>query len=213
MFLDPQPSGAEIAISGKPWQPRRAPAAGRRLTHDFLSLPAIGPDVQTRAVMRWNAEKDVASLIAAQFNAGVLRPRDVPSFNGTGDALAHGFFAWVKRHSSKWFTSGRARRLCADFEKLSLMLQRVGNRSLFGCEYRPCCAYAAATLTVQNDRRIGELLDSHYEYLASAGDGSTYYGFVPFAATPELIRKQYADWAKALSILGQLDRVIAGLAA
>jgi hypothetical protein len=71
----------------------------------------------------------------------------------------------------------------------------------------------AATLTVQNDARVGELLDSHYEYLSSAGDGSTYYGFVPFASSPDAIRKQYADWAMGLSIIGQLDRVIASLAA
>ncbi|KMZ13469.1 hypothetical protein BHUM_01891 [Candidatus Burkholderia humilis] len=379
MFLDPRPSGAEVAVSGESWQPRRTPAAGRRLTHDFLSLPAIGSDVQMRAVMRWNAEKDVAGLISAQFNSGVLRPRDVPEFQGAGDALAHGFFAWAKCHMSRldcigfdfvlcdvpavqevvqyqedssdfnptspvylgieiteesifeigrraaelrnvhpwlvstamvlinraagrtmwirtpdeflgefasWFwdgdsqatdeearetltdrfgddeaeiehylpsvvhpqlcpddmdvyqwhasrrrylpqqtlgvaalrrlqrfTSGRSRRICADLEKLSLMLQRVGNRSLFDCEYRPRCAHAAATLTVQNDSRVGEILDSHYEYLSSAGDGTTYLGFTPIASTPDAIRKQYADWSQGLSILGQLDRVIAGLAA
>jgi PRTRC genetic system protein F len=93
------------------------------------------------------------------------------------------------------------------------MLQRVGNRDLFGCEYRPRCAYASATLTVENDTRVGEVLDSHYEYLASAGDGTTYLGFTPLASTPDAIRKQYADWSQGLSILGQLDRVIACLAA
>ena len=93
------------------------------------------------------------------------------------------------------------------------MLQRAGNRSLFEYTFRPRCAYAAATLTVQNDSRIGELLDSHYEYLSSVGDGTTYYGFVPFASTPDAIRQQYADWAMGLSVLGQLDRVIASLAA
>ncbi|WP_250537101.1 PRTRC system protein F [Caballeronia sp. AZ10_KS36] len=379
MFFDPRPSGAEVAVSGEPWQPRRAPAAGRRTPNDFLSLPALGSDVKTRAVMRWNAEKDVASLISAQFNSGVLRPRDVPEFKGAGDALAHGFFAWAKRHTPRldclgfdfvlcdvqavlhvvqyqedssdfnptspvylgieipgeniyeigrraaelrnvhprlvstamvlinraagrtmwirtpdeflgefasWFwdgdpnatddearemltdrfgddeaeiehylpsvvrpqlcpddmdvyrwnaksrrylpqralsvaalrrlqrfTSGRTRRICADLEKLSLMLQRVGNRSLFGCGYLPRCAYAAATLTVQNDSRVSDVLDAHYEYLASAGDGTTYLGFTPIASTPDAIRKQYADWSQGLSILGQLDRVIAGLAA
>jgi PRTRC genetic system protein F len=379
MFFDPRPSGAEVAVSGESWQLRRASASGCRATHDFLSLPAIGSDVPTRAVMRCNAEKEVASLISAQFDSGVLRPRDVPEFNGAGDALAHGFFAWAKRRTPRmhclgfnfvlcdvqavedviqyqedssdfeptsplylgieidqenileigsraavlrgvhprlvstalilinraagrtiwvrtpdefigefamWFwdgdsqatdeevrallgdrfgddeaeiehylpsvvrpelcpddmdvcrwhskslthrplralgvaalrrlqrfTSGRTRRICAELEKLSLMLQRVGNRDLFGCAYRPRCAYAAATLTVQNDGRVGDVLDSHYEYLANAGDGTTYYGFTPLASTPEAIRKQYADWSQALSILGQLDRVIACLAA
>ncbi|SAL00966.1 hypothetical protein AWB77_06242 [Caballeronia fortuita] len=379
MYFDPRPSGAEVAVSGESWQSRCAPVARRRPPNDFLSLPAIGSDVKTRAVMRWQAEKDVAGLISAQFNSRVLRPRDVPEFKGAGDALAHGFFAWAKRHTPRldclgfdfvlcdvqavqdvvqyqedssdfnptspvylgieiteesifeigrraaelrnvhprlvstamvlinraagrtmwirtpdeflgefasWFwdgdsnatdedaremltdrfgddeaeiehylpsvvrpqlcpddmdvyrwhskslshrplhalgvaalrrlqrfTSGRTRRICAELEQLSLMLQRVGNRDLFGCEYRPRCAYAAATLTVQNDGRVGEVLDSHYEYLASAGDGTTYLGFTPLASTPDAIRKQYADWSQGLSILGQLDRVIACLAA
>jgi PRTRC genetic system protein F len=329
--------------------------------------------------MRWNAEKEVAGLISAQFDSGVLQARDVPEFKGAGDALAYAFFAWARRHTAqmrclnfnfvlcdvsavrevvqyqedagdfeetspiylgieieqesiceidgraaqlrkvhprlvstamvlinraagrtmwvrtpdeflgefaswfwdgdsnatdaearetladrfgedeaefehylpsvvraelcpadmdviRWhptrrtivhqpalgvaalrrlqrFTSGSTRRICRELEKLTLMLQRAGNRSLFEYTFRPRCAYAAATLTVQNDSRIGELLDSHYEYLSSVGDGTTYYGFVPFASTPDAIRQQYADWAMGLSVLGQLDRVIASLAA
>ncbi|MDR5826039.1 PRTRC system protein F [Caballeronia sp. LZ043] len=332
--------------------------------------------------MRWNAEKDVAGLIAAQFESGVLRARDVPEFKGAGDALAHAFFAWAKRHTSKWtclnfdfvlcdwaavqevvqyqedgvdfeptsplylgieigaenileigaraaalrkvhprlattamllinraagrtvwirtpdeflcefaswfwegdptatdeeareslkdrfgedeaefeqylpsvvrpelcpddmdvfrtkrsrtgthkrvhqhalrvtalrrlqrFTYGPTRRICRELERLSLMLSRASRSDLFNCSYRPRCAYAAATLTVQNDSRVGEVLDSHYEYLSSAGDGTTYYGFVPFASSPDAIRAQYADWATGLSIISQLDRVIASLVA
>jgi PRTRC genetic system protein F len=379
MFFDPRPTGAEVGDAGERWQPRRDRAAGRRVTHDFLSLPTIGSAVRTRAVMRWTAEKDVAGLISAQFDSGALSARDVPAFKGAGDALAHGFFAWAKRQTPRlecigfdfvlcdvsavqevvqyqednsdfnprspvylgievleerifeigrraadlrnvhprlvstamvlinrgagrtmwirtpdeflgefasWFwdgdlratdeeareslkdrfgddemeiehylpsvvrpelcpddmdvfrwhasrrhyvpqralgvaalrrlqrfTSGRTRQICADLEKLSLMLQRVGSRNLFDCAYRPRSAYAAATLTVQNDSRVGDVLDSHYEYLASAGDGTTYLGYIPVASTPEAICRQYADWAQGLSILGQLDRVIAGLAA
>jgi PRTRC genetic system protein F len=379
MLFDPRSFGAEVAVAGEPWQPRRARVAGRRLAHDFLSLPAVGSDVLTRAVMRWNAEKEVAGLISAQFDSGVLQARDVPEFKGAGDALAYAFFAWARRHTAqmrclnfnfvlcdvsavrevvqyqedagdfeetspiylgieieqesiceidgraaqlrkvhprlvstamvlinraagrtmwvrtpdeflgefaswfwdgdsnatdaearetladrfgedeaefehylpsvvraelcpadmdviRWhptrrtivhqpalgvaalrrlqrFTSGSTRRICRELEKLTLMLQRAGNRSLFEYTFRPRCAYAAATLTVQNDSRIGELLDSHYEYLSSVGDGTTYYGFVPFASTPDAIRQQYADWAMGLSVLGQLDRVIASLAA
>lgn len=382
MLFDFRSSGAEVAVAGESWQPRRDRAARRQPAHDFLSLPAIGSDVHTRADLRWNAEKDVAGLIAAQFDSGVLQARDVPEFKGAGDALAHAFFAWARRHTSKlkcldfdfvlcdvaavrdvaqyqedgvdfeptsplylgieitgenilevgtraaalrkvhprlvttamllinraagrtvwirtpdeflcefssWFwegdpaatdeearecltdrfgddegeiehylpsvvraelcpddmdvfrckrsrggkqklvhqhalsvaalrrlqrfTYGPTRRVCRELEKLSLMLRQTSKSHLFNCAYQPRCAYAAATLTVQNDARVGELLDSHYEYLSSAGDGSTYYGFVPFAFSPDAIRKQYADWASELSIIGQLDRVIASLAA
>lgn len=379
MFFDPRSSGAEVAIAGESWQPRRTVIAGRRSAHDFLSLPAIGSDVHTRAALRWNAEKEVAGLIAAQFDSGVLQARDVRQFKGAGDALAHAFFAWARRRTARltclnfnfvlcdvaavrevvqyqedasdfeetssvylgieieqesiceigrraaqlrrahprlvstafalinraagrtmwvrtpdeflgefascywdgdsnatdeeareslrerlgddepeienylpsvvrselcpaemdvvrWhptrrtlvqepalgvaalrrlqrFTTGPTRRVCRELERLTLILRQAGNRSLFECSFRPRSAYAAATLTVQNDARIGELLDWHYDYLANAGDGTTFYGFVPFASTPEAIRKQYAHWAMGLSVLGQLDRVIASLAA
>ncbi len=78
-----------------------ASVAGRRVAHDFLSLPAVGSDLLLRAVLRWSAEKEVAGVIAAQFDAGVLKSRDVPEFKGAGDALAHAFFAWARRRTAR----------------------------------------------------------------------------------------------------------------
>lgn len=379
MLFDPRASGSEVAVSGKCWQSQRSSAPGRRPAHDFLTLPAFGTDVSTNAVMRWKADQDVASLVAAHFESGILKAGDVPNFKGAGHALAHGFFAWATRNKppfrrlnfnfvlcdvdavleeiqyqydsrdfspesalylgieipqenvfeigpraaklrrlhprlvstamvlinraagrtlwvrtpdeflgmfASWywdgdphtsdedakevledrfgedeeemehyfpsvvrpelcpddmdvctwnsgsrrfgqkpalgvaalrrlqrFSSGWVRQLCRDLEVLTLMLRAAGNRSLFNCAYQPGCAYAASTLIVEDGPRIGELLDSHYEHLASSGDGSLYYGFVPFASTPDAIRTQYADWSMGLSILGQLDRVLAGLSA
>lgn len=111
------------------------------------------------------------------------------------------------------FNSGWTGRLCLELEELTSLLQKAGNRSLFDCAVRPECAYAAATLIAEDGPHIGALLDDHYEHLAQSGEGSTFYGFVPFASTPDAIRKQYADWSLGLSILGQLDRVLATLAA
>ena len=109
--------------------------------------------------------------------------------------------------------SRSVRRLCRELEALTLLLKRTRPRCLFDLQVRPECAYAAATLIACDSPRVSELLDDHYEHLSQSGEGSTYYGFIPFASTPESIRKQYADWSLAFSILGQLDRVIAALAA
>ena len=105
------------------------------------------------------------------------------------------------------------RRICRELEALTLLLKTSRPRCLFDLQARPECAYAAATLIACDSPRISELLDDHYEHLSQSGEGSTFYGFIPFASTPGAIRKQYADWSKAFSILGQLDRVIAALAA
>jgi PRTRC genetic system protein F len=107
------------------------------------------------------------------------------------------------------FTSGWVRRFCFELEALTLLLRRAGDRNLFDCSYRPECAYAASTLIFEDNAHIGQLLDDHDEHLASSGEGSTFYGFIPFASTPDAIRKQYADWELGLSILNQLDRVLA----
>jgi PRTRC genetic system protein F len=114
----------------------------------------------------------------------------------------------LQRFNSRW-----VQRFCRELETLTLLLNKAGKRSLFELEARPECAYAAATLIACDSPRVSELLDDHYEHLSQSGEGSTYYGFIPFASTPEAICKQYADWSLALSILGQLDRVIAALAA
>jgi PRTRC genetic system protein F len=105
------------------------------------------------------------------------------------------------------------RRICRELEALALLLKTSRPRCLFDLQARPECAYAAATLIACDSPRVSQLLDDHYEHLSQSGEGSTFYGFIPFASTPDAIRKQYADWSKAFSILGQLDRVIAALAA
>ncbi|CAN7792271.1 PRTRC system protein F [Caballeronia sp. LjRoot34] len=374
MLFDPGQADSEVLVGEQRWQQRRIALAERRLTNDFLTLPAIDTDVQTKAVMRWNAQGQIGSLVTAQFDAGVLRARDVPGFAGAGHALAHGFFAWAKRQCNAWrrltlnlvlcdvaavqeqiqyqydasgfdpssplylgvevgedniyeigpkadelravhprlvstaitlinraagrtvwirtpdeflgmFASwhwdgdthatdeaaleslrecfgeedselerylpsvvrpelcpddmdvvgwdsrqrkfrhshalgiaalrrlqrlkgGWIRRFCLELEVLTLLLRKAGNRCLFDTTYQPQAAYATCTLVADDNPRITELLDDHYEHMASSSEGSTFLGFIPFATTPDAIRAQYADWALGFSILNQLDRVL-----
>ena len=107
------------------------------------------------------------------------------------------------------FQRGWIRQLCLELETLTLLLRRAGSRSLFDWGHRPESVYPACSLINDDCDHIPELLDSHYEYFNSGGDGSTFLGFVPLAETPDDIRKQYADWALGFSILNSLDRVIA----
>jgi PRTRC genetic system protein F len=373
MLFDPRPVDSEVLVGGG-WQRQRLVVAERRPTDGFLTLPAIEAGVQTTAVMRWNAEAQLGSLVTAQFDAGVLSARDVPSFTGAGHALAHGFFAWAGRQRNRWrrltldfvlcdfeavqeqiqyqydaqdfelisplylgmevqednifeigskadelravhprlvataitlinraagrtvwirtpdellgmfaswywdgdthttdgdaidglkdrfgeddaelehclpsvvrpelcpedmdvcgwdprqrrfkhahalgiatlrrlrrFNGGWVRRFCLELEVLTLLLRKAGNRRLFDTTYQPQAAYATCTLVAEDNPRITELLDDHYEHMASSSEGSTYLGFIPLATTPDAIRTQYADWALGFSILNQIDRVL-----
>lgn len=107
------------------------------------------------------------------------------------------------------FQTGWIRRLCLELERLTLLLRRAGSRSLFDYAFRPETVYPACSIICEDGGHIGSLLDSHYEYFNSGGDGSTFLGFIPLAQTPDDIRRQYADWALGLSILNCVDRVIA----
>jgi len=374
MLFDPGQADSEVLVGEQCWQQRRIALAERQPTDDFLTLPAVGTEVQTRAVMRWNALGQIGSLVTAQFDAGVLRARDVPGFTGAGHALANGFFAWAKRQCNSWsrltlnlvlcdtaavqeqiqyqydasdfdptsplflgmevhednvyeigqkaddlravhprlvptaitlinraagrtvwirtpdeflgmfsswywdgdthatdedaletlqdrfgeedseldhylpsvvrpelcpedmdvvawdsrqrkfrhshalgvgalrrlrrFNGGWVRRFCLELEVLTLLLRKAGNRRLFDTTYQPQAAYATCTLVAEDNPRITELLDDHYEQMSSSSEGSTFLGFIPFATTPDAIRAQYADWALGFSILNQLDRVL-----
>ncbi|MDR5776913.1 PRTRC system protein F [Caballeronia sp. LZ002] len=374
MFFDPRATGSTVADSGEHWQPPRSAAAGHRSADDFLTLPALSQRVPGKAVMQWGASPDLTALAQAHFESGCLRARDVPTFQSAGDALAHGFFGFAKRHRQRWnrleldftlcdveavreqiqyhydaheftptsslylgienegdqlwqldghstalrrvhprllqtvlvlinrassrtvwirtpdeflgmfaqfywdgdphaadeevvevlkdrfgdeedaiehflpstvrdelcpadidvgtwspikgrwianaalgiaalrrirrFQHGWIRRLCLELETLTLLLQRAGRRSLFDYAVRPEAIYPACSLIAQDNEHIGDLLDSHYEYFNSGGDGSVYLGFVPFAQLPDDIRRQYADWALGLSILNCVDRVL-----
>jgi len=110
----------------------------------------------------------------------------------------------IRRLNTGWI-----RRLCLELEALTLLLRKAGNRNVFDFGYRPECVYAACSLVACDNEHVSELLDSHYEHFNSGGDGSLFFGFIPFANSPDAVRKQYADWALGFSILNRLDRVLA----
>ncbi|TDN59054.1 PRTRC system protein F [Paraburkholderia sp. BL10I2N1] len=104
--------------------------------------------------------------------------------------------------------SGRVRRLCVELERLTLLLAKAGKRRLFDYAYTPETVYHATTVAAEEEH-LGDLLDTHYEYFNSGGDGSLFHGFIGLATSPDAIRKQYADLSLGLSILQQVDRVVA----
>ncbi|MCY0852457.1 PRTRC system protein F [Cupriavidus sp. D39] len=81
--------------------------------------------VPARALVQRRKDVDLAALALAQFESGVLRPRDVKTALCAGDALAEGITAWIRRHRP------RCQRLNFGFELLdhgvvSTELQQFG---------------------------------------------------------------------------------------
>ncbi|MEZ0606268.1 PRTRC system protein F [Paraburkholderia sp. IW21] len=97
MLFDPRTTGQDLAANGIDWQPARNAIAGRRTTHDFLTLPDVSGAVSGNAKLKWRTDREVAALVGSHFEAGYLNPSDVKTFNGAGDAMAQAFFAWVAR--------------------------------------------------------------------------------------------------------------------
>ncbi|APA90406.2 PRTRC system protein F (plasmid) [Paraburkholderia sprentiae WSM5005] len=108
-----------------------------------------------------------------------------------------------------WTQSGRVRALCAELERLTVLLSRAGRRALFDWSFRPEVIYAATSIAACDDVYTGDILDTHYEYFNSGGDGSLFHGFIALAQSPDDIRRQYADLSLGFSILRQVDRVVA----
>jgi PRTRC genetic system protein F len=109
----------------------------------------------------------------------------------------------------QWTESGWVRSLCVALERLTILLRQAGPRGLFDWSFRPEVIYAATSIAACDDTYTGDILDTHYEYFNSGGDGSLFHGFIALAQSPDAIRKQYADWSLGFSILRQVDRVTA----
>ncbi|WP_225031111.1 PRTRC system protein F [Paraburkholderia sp. XV] len=109
----------------------------------------------------------------------------------------------------QWTQTGWVRMLCAELERLTVLLTRAGPRALFDWSFRPEVIYAATSIAACDDVYTGDILDTHYEYFNCGGDGSLFHGFIALAQSPNEIRKQYADWSLGFSILRQVDRVAA----
>jgi len=108
----------------------------------------------------------------------------------------------------RWIQTGWIRDLCTELERLTLLLTNAGRRSLFDWAFRPEMVYAATSIAAGDGSYVGDALDTHYEYFNSGGDGSCFHGFIALAASPDDIRRQYADLSLGFSILQQVDRVI-----
>jgi PRTRC genetic system protein F len=108
MLFDPSTVDHGIVAGGTAhWQPPRAPAARRRPSTDFLTLPDISAEVPRQVTLRWRSETSLNEIALAHFIHGPLRAADVKNPTSAADAFQQAFFAWVRRQMPRKY-----RRLC-----------------------------------------------------------------------------------------------------
>lgn len=96
MLFDPRSFVPDIDAGGPAWSPSgQHPTAGRRPAHGFLTLPDIPAGIPAKGRVSYGDEAEVVDLVLAQFDAGVLRARDVSDPTSAGDAFAQAIFAWI----------------------------------------------------------------------------------------------------------------------
>ncbi|CAE6963413.1 PRTRC system protein F [Paraburkholderia domus] len=104
MFFDPSPDGLGVAgETGVAWKSDRPAVARRRSAVDFLTLPAVSPQVPAAGFLKWRDPAQLTETIERQFRYGPLRAYDVRNPTSAADAFQQAFFAWWRRQSSGSF--------------------------------------------------------------------------------------------------------------
>ncbi|UEP39700.1 PRTRC system protein F (plasmid) [Burkholderia ambifaria] len=108
-------------------------------------------------------------------------------------------------------TDGEMANICAELGTLKRLLRVAGKRKLLGEGVDGQPIYAMATVVLDDNALIGELLDDHYNY-AHQGSEETYYNtFIPFPTRPKAIAQQYRDLALGFRMLNHVDRLLQAL--
>ncbi|MGY6240169.1 PRTRC system protein F (plasmid) [Burkholderia ambifaria] len=108
-------------------------------------------------------------------------------------------------------TDGEMANICAELATLKRLLRVAGKRKLLGEGVDGHPIYAMATVVLDDNALIGELLDDHYNY-AHQGSEETYYNtFIPFSTRRKAIAQQYRDLALGFRMLNHVDRLLQAL--
>lgn len=98
MLFDPSPYGLGVSEdTGIAWKSGRHAASQRRSAVDFLTLPALSPEVPATAFLKWRDPALLNKTIERQFRYGPLRAYDVRNPTSAADAFQQAFYAWWGR--------------------------------------------------------------------------------------------------------------------
>lgn len=106
-------------------------------------------------------------------------------------------------------TSGRwVQRVCSSMLELDAAIRRGKYSEAFTAAVWAEPAYAAASIGFFRDEWISELLDDHFNYINSSGEGTYFQSLLPLTADPEKVPEQYQDLLYMFDIVRALDRLL-----
>jgi PRTRC genetic system protein F len=100
-------------------------------------------------------------------------------------------------------------QICAELAALVPLVKRAGRRAVFTDGRAGWSVYSASTVVLDENARVGELLDDHFNMAMQGGDYTYCSCFIPFATEPRAVRRQYDDWALGFRMLNHVDRLLA----
>jgi len=106
-------------------------------------------------------------------------------------------------------SKGTVRRVCTELLRLNRLMHGTRRRKLFNASYETNPVYAGCAIVLDGNEFIGDILDCHFDSEAQSGEVTTYHGFIALGDNARAIRRQYADWTLAFSILKRLDSLLA----
>ncbi|REE07183.1 PRTRC genetic system protein F [Paraburkholderia sp. BL27I4N3] len=106
-------------------------------------------------------------------------------------------------------SKGTVRRVCTELLRLNRLMHGTRRRKLFNASYGTNPVYAGCGIVIDGNEFIGDILDCHFDSEAQSGEVTTYHGFIALGDNARAIRRQYADWTLAFSILKRLDSLLA----
>ncbi|AEA65847.1 PRTRC system protein F [Burkholderia gladioli] len=106
---------------------------------------------------------------------------------------------------------GEMAKVCEELSTLSRLLRTAGKRFLLGDGIDGQPIYSLATVVIDENSLISELLDDHFNYAHQGGEETYFNCFIPFSTSSAAIAQQYRDLALGFRMLNHVDRLLGAL--
>ncbi|MGG2041476.1 PRTRC system protein F [Burkholderia gladioli] len=103
---------------------------------------------------------------------------------------------------------GGMAKVCDELSTLSRLLRTAGKRFLLGDGIDGQPIYSLATVVIDENPLISELLDDHFNYAHQGGEETYFNGFIPLSTSSVTVAQQYRDLALGFRMLNHVDRLL-----
>jgi PRTRC genetic system protein F len=153
-------------------------------------------------------EEAIARLLPSAVRADIYPDelRFPPAANGRENGVLHLDTDDLARLRGS--TDEAISEVCDELAALVPLIKRARRRAVFTDGHDGWSVYSASTVVLDENPRVGELLDDHFNMAMQGGDYTYCSCFIPFATEPRAVRRQYDDWALGFRMLNHVDRLL-----